>query len=119
MERPFVHRVRFKPASAVSVSSNQVCQRWSFEGGTAPVIGAPYSATETIESATTYRDGNRTVRVITNRRIYTSRRRVPPGRFHRPGADRHYDQRPRRGEAIQSSTRTENLQRSAMAGRVC
>ena len=69
MERTFVHRVRLKPPR-VGVSVTHVCQQWSFEGGTAPVIGVPYSATETVESATTYRDDNRTVQGNTNRRLY-------------------------------------------------
>jgi hypothetical protein len=70
MERTFVQRLQLVRPGSVSTNSNHVCQRWSFEGGTAPVIGAPYSATETVESATTYRDGNRAVRGITNRRLY-------------------------------------------------
>jgi hypothetical protein len=69
MERTFVHRVRLKPPR-VGVSVTNVCQQWSFEGGTAPVIGVPYSATETVESATAYRDDNRTVQGNTNRRLY-------------------------------------------------
>jgi len=55
---------------AVRADSNQVYQVWSFEAGTAPVIGAPFSATRTVESAMTYRDGNRRVQGTTMRRIY-------------------------------------------------
>ena len=50
--------------------SNHACQVWSFEAGNAPVVGAPFSATRTIQSSTTYRDGNRRAQGTTMRRIY-------------------------------------------------
>ena len=45
-------------------------QRSSIEGGTAPIVGAPYSATGTTESATTYLDGTRLVQGSTIRRFH-------------------------------------------------
>jgi hypothetical protein len=55
---------------AVRATSDDAFQRWSFEGGTAPVVGAPFSATRVVQTATTYRDGNRTVQGNSNRRLY-------------------------------------------------
>lgn len=57
MEKTSIRKV-YRRSSAIPVS-NRLTVRWSFEGGTAPVIGAPFSATGTVQSAMTYRDGNR------------------------------------------------------------
>jgi hypothetical protein len=68
MEKTSIRKV-YRRSSAIPVS-NRLTVRWSFEGGTAPVIGAPFSATGTVQSAMTYRDGNRIVRGTTIRRLY-------------------------------------------------
>ncbi len=70
MKGTFVQILQRNQSRAVPANSNHAFQRWSFDGGTAPVIGAPFSATATVQSATTFLDGNRTVRGNITRRLY-------------------------------------------------
>ena len=70
MKRTFIQRLELKSVQAVQALSKQAFQRGSFEGGTAPIIGAAFSATQSAQFTTTYLDGNRKVQGNINRRLY-------------------------------------------------
>jgi len=68
--KTIIGRLHSMPAPVVFAARNHPIQRWSFDGGNAPVVGAAYSAIGTTESAMTYLDGNRVVQGRTTRRFF-------------------------------------------------
>ncbi|HEY6922350.1 MAG TPA: hypothetical protein VI653_02695 [Steroidobacteraceae bacterium] len=70
MERIVSIAIPRQARAPVVIRAGSKQRAWSFEEGIAPVIGAPFSATKTVQSSMTYRDGNRRIQGITTRRIY-------------------------------------------------
>jgi hypothetical protein len=68
--KTFIRRLQSMPMKVVLADKNHPIQRWSFDAGNAPVVGAPYSGIGTTESAMTYLDGNRVVQGRTTRRFF-------------------------------------------------
>jgi hypothetical protein len=68
--KTIIGRLQPMPTKVVLADKNHPMQRWSFDAGNAPIVGAPYSAIGTTESAMTYLDGNRVVQGRTTRRFF-------------------------------------------------